>query len=246
MSRRPGASPESPKPLASSVRVFTGPYRFAATQGCPRWLRSPKPSVCDSPSKQLDIFASVSNHFESLFNPSLPEQTGDATSRNALVLFASPLLSVLVGLPADACVYFVRWSRKSGAGPQQSRAREHRASFGIDLSLDAYDGTAASLETPNRNHDLISQLGCAAIRGGDKGHAAGNLKYGLRAIETMRGTIVNVQSVGELPARDYRVAGRKTNAQVLGKVRLGHHELVEKRGRAGCGYGDNIASCRID
>jgi len=168
--------------------------------------------------------------FEPLFSPTLPEQTGDAARLKAPVFFASPLLPALFGLPADACVDLVRWGRKSRGGTEQSCGFKLRTDFGIDFSLDAHDGTAARVETRNRNHDLAAHLRCAAIGRGDKGHTAGNLKYGLGAVETIRRTIVNGQGVGKLPARDHRMASRKTDTQAPGKVRLSHNELVEKRG----------------
>src|ERR1700730_2526795 len=106
MSRKREVSPKLRRPRASSARVFTGPYRFAATQGCPPWLRSPKPLVCDSPSKQLEVFASVSNRFDlSSVVPYLNEEE-TRQRRNRLVRVPSSL-GVIRALRRRLCE--LRW-----------------------------------------------------------------------------------------------------------------------------------------
>ena len=68
--------------------------------------------------------------------------------------------------------------------------REVSASVGIDLRLDTYDGAAASVEAPDRDDDLVTHLRCAAIERRNKSHTVGKLKYGLRAVETVRRIIL--------------------------------------------------------
>jgi len=179
-----------------------------------------------------------------LVHPNVKKQGTRQAGTPSLVRI--PLFSrALFGVAADACVYFVCWGRKSGAGPQQSCASELRTGSRTDLSLDAYDGTAAASKRP-----MVTTIWCPLAsrchRERRQRSRRWESQYGLGAVETMRGTIVNDQSVGELATRDHRVASRKTDTQVLGKIRLGHHELVEKRGSSRGGRGNNIARRWID
>jgi hypothetical protein len=106
-----------------------------------------------------------------------------------------------------------------------------------------HDDTVACLKTSYRNYNLTTHLRRAAIGRATKVTPLGISKT---ACVPLRPCDELFWTLKVLPARDDRAWSRKMDTQVLGKVRLGHNELVEKRGLAGCGRRYNIPGCWVD
>ncbi len=122
---------------------------------------------------------------------------------------------------AHAGVCCVCGDRKSGARPKQSFGVKPRTGWGIYLGLEVDDGAAAGVEAADGDHDLVAHLRRGAVGGGHKGHAAGKLKYCLRAVEALRRTILDAQGIN------------LTRRQTRGRAAKQGEELSVCAGRSG-------------